>query len=72
MEGSPAHAGIDPISLLPIPGLLRFPRTRGDRPQRREIFGAGVLVPRTRGDRPDPESAMDPQYAVPRTAGIDP
>ena len=32
--GSPARAGIDLSSASPIVHLLRFPRTRGDRPPR--------------------------------------
>ena len=30
--GSPAHAGIDPLSPALIAFTTRFPRTRGDRP----------------------------------------
>ena len=32
-EGSPAHAGIDPGKLSDICCCVRFPRTRGDRPE---------------------------------------
>ena len=48
--GSPAHAGIDPLSSI-FPGVgLGFPRTRGDRPDEYVvIFGKVTVPPHTRG-----------------------
>ena len=51
--GSPAHAGIDPLTRLRP--LLRpwFPRTRGDRPQTaQEALPELVVPPHTRGSTP--------------------
>ena len=50
MDGSPAHAGIDPQLTRRIIELSRFPRTRGDRPMDPVLvtFGFGV-PPHTRG-----------------------
>ena len=48
--GSPAHAGIDRCLPALIPALIRFPRTRGDRPPFPNLVSSYAKVPpHTRG-----------------------
>ena len=50
IQGSPAHAGIDPHRLPSPPPGHRFPRTRGDRPAVGASDGPARMVPpHTRG-----------------------
>ncbi len=69
----PAHAGIDPAEIPPLPTTLRLPRARGDRP----IQGIGSEIvrgtaPRTRGSTPQWEGWKFPRQDCPAHAGIDP
>ena len=50
LDGSPAHAGIDPTYKEALEALNRFPRTRGDRPRRKIVTTrTRVVPPHTRG-----------------------
>ena len=49
-DGFPAHAGIDPRSRVSVSSMVRLPRARGDRPERKAIpLDAAGASPRTRG-----------------------
>ena len=73
--GFPAHAGIDPQANTVLSSVLiiRFPRTRGDRPSAKSettMRFCLVWFPRTRGDRPDvPVDHPQESQRFPRTRG---
>ena len=49
-NGSPAHAGIDPLFARVRWSALRFPRPRGDRPFSNTVdVGGDTVPPPTRG-----------------------
>jgi len=72
-RGSPAHAGIDPLTIAPRQIAARLPRTRGDRPTHERADLATVQAPpHTRGStrlllRRHPHHNGSPAHA-----GIDP
>ena len=50
IEGSPAPAGIDPRDADDVLSLVRFPRTRGDRPDAlASSLGKDLVPPHPRG-----------------------
>ena len=73
VDGSPAHAGIDPGRDGSTSNAFRLPRTRGDRPMGRVIAECSTAAPpHTRGStviRWDHRPAM---LGSPAHAGIDP
>ena len=49
-QDSPAHAGIDPVKCIRVSPVLRFPRTRGDRPWAgKQLLITAAVPPHTRG-----------------------
>ena len=72
-HGSPAHAGIDPFINGLVPGSVRLPRTRGDRPRSaRASFRSRVAPPHTRGSTPLRVAEGCGRSGSPAHAGIDP
>ena len=72
-QGSPAHAGIDPIAELDAIKTDRLPRTRGDRPAISfPCLFLGAAPPHTRGSTSSPLYFRMPAAGSPAHAGIDP
>ena len=72
-RGSPAHAGIDPLTSRTsiVPG--RLPRTRGDRPaQTLELLTVALAPPHTRGSTRITLGTVLVVEGSPAHAGIDP
>jgi len=71
--GSPAHAGIDPLTEETESIITRLPRTRGDRPTDdvRSVL-RDLAPPHTRGSTPPPHHQGDERIGSPAHAGIDP
>ena len=73
LEGSPAHAGIDPTTRIPGGLIPRLPRPRGDRPFWIDMGGGKTLAPPpTRGSTPQNLRRVEVQGGSPAHAGIDP
>ena len=72
-DGSPAHAGIDPIIRLPGRSTGRLPRTRGDRPLARDDSQLLCAAPpHTRGSTHPEVHDRTARRGSPAHAGIDP
>ena len=72
-QGSPAHAGIDPVLPIWTISPTRLPRTRGDRPGRKTGCRADTAAPpHTRGSTPIAIPMATPLHGSPAHAGIDP
>jgi|GEM_PF-3351903 len=73
MEGSPAHAGIDPGCTKVSQGCHRLPRTRGDRPWESDTVRVTVPAPpHTRGSTAGGCYEYSRTAGSPAHAGIDP
>ena len=73
LRGSPAHAGIDPVSDSGLRFVYRLPRACGDRPQRRTVGRrARAAPPRMRGSTLSRHSQHGGDLGSPAHAGIDP
>ncbi len=72
IEGSPAHAGIDPSHTSGTATSARLPRSRGDRPVHAEHVGdLGVAPPLTRGSTRKAHVGRGIPEGSPAHAGID-
>ncbi len=72
-EGSPAHAGMDPVSLTTSRVSRRLPRTRGDGPQTSQPQArVTVAPPHTRGWTGVHRHARRHRAGSPAHAGMDP
>ena len=73
LDGSPAHAGMDPRPRSPRPALTGLPRTRGDGPILQERRQDQVLAPpHTRGWTQDGIGLCGRDTGSPAHAGMDP
>ena len=73
IQGSPAHAGIDPLMWHSNSKRMWLPRTRGDRPCRDLDQRDGIQAPpHTRGSTRSAAAADDLDDGSPAHAGIDP
>ena len=71
--GFPAHAGMDPVSVVVSQSGMRFPRTRGDGPLLDPVDRAAMQVsPHTRGWTPDAVTPSGKSTGFPAHAGMDP
>ena len=72
-RGFPAHAGMDPGRSLASSRIPRFPRTRGDGPQRQSVpAGAKTVSPHTRGWTSWAGQPWQGASGFPAHAGMDP